>query len=973
LSAVAERLPRPFGRAIDRSRSIEFTFEGRRYIGCAGDTVASALWAEGVRAVSRSFKYKRPRGLFSMTGFDGGALVQLGDEPNVPADRLVLAPGLPPIRGQNYTGSLARDWSAWTGLFGRFMPVGFYYRTFFRPRGAWRFFEPMIRRRAGLGRLTPDHAHPPRTDKQYLFSDVCIIGAGPAGLAAANAAAEAGADVLLIEAEPEIGGWLRGSDGVRLEAGQRIRQAVLQSPGIRVLTSATAQGLYADNWLAVETAKRLYKVRAARVVLATGTFEQPMVFRNNDLPGVMLSSAAQRLQWLYGVRPGRRAVVCATNDDGLDAACHLLEAGVELAAVADLRRSDPASSARERLVQRGIKVLPETGPYEAFARHAPLGFYFGSALGAVRLGRFDGRAARPSSGAPIECDLLCVSGGFAPNAALACQAGARLAYDRASNRLAVGDVPPSIELAGSVRGVDGIEAALADGAAVGIKAAHTALGKPRLLPRQISAVPSVESLELAIIRHPAGKEFVDLDEDLTIVDIENAIADGFTHVELLKRYSTAGMGPSQGKFSSTATIRVTAERLGISPESLGTTTLRPPFTGSRFALLAGQRFAPYRLTPMHARHLELGAQMMPTALWYRPAYYGAPDKQQETIHREVKAVRTGVGMIDVSTLGGIEISGPDAASFIDRIYASPHLKQPVGRTRYVLLCDDGGAIVDDGVACRLGEDRFCVTATTGAVDQTCRKLLWLNAQWRMRLDILNVTSAFAAVNIAGPRAREVLSRVLCDIDLSATGFPYLNVRVGKLGGLPARIIRVGFVGELSYEVHVPTPCGLALWDMLMEAGRDLDIFPFGVEAQRVLRLEKGHVIVGQDTDGLTNPFEAGLDFAVAKNKPEFVGMAAIKAQVAHGVARRLVGFRIDGDALPPPECCLVLRDGRIAGRVTSSVRSEACGGVIGLAYVSPKDAEPGSAITIKEPSGKLTMAQVASIPFYDPENARQAL
>ncbi len=961
------RLPQPYGAAIDRSRAIEFTFEGKRYSGYDGDTVASALWAAGVRILARSFKYKRPRGIFSLTGFDGGLLVQAGDEPNRPADRLRIAAGMPPVAAQNYAGSLERDLDAWTGAFSRFLPVGFYYRSFFRPRGAWDVFEPLIRKHGGLGRLYPGHAHAPQSDKQYLFCDVAVVGAGPAGLAAAAAAARRGADVLLVECDPALGGSARLA-GPDPSIGALIAE-VERSPNVRILTGATAQGLYADNWLSIETERRLYKVRAVRVVVAAGAFEQPLIFRNNDLPGVMLAGAARRLMRDFGVAPGRRAVVATVNDDGLAAAFDLLDAGVEVAAVVDGR--DERGSAHGELEERGVTVFTSTAIYEALPAPAPLGAYFGAPLAAVKLARVGSGGARPF-GEAIPCDVLCVAGGYAPAAALLCHAGARLAYDDAQQTLVVDGLPANVGAAGAVRGVYTLEA-VADGTAAGEAAASGAGFGPPPSGRRPPATPA-GAPTTRVIPHPRGKEFVDLDEDLTVADIGNAIADGFTHVELLKRYSTGGMGPSQGKFAALATLRVAAQSLGVAASTLGTTTARPPFTGQSVRLLAGKGFAPYRVTPMHARHRELGAQMMQAGTWYRPAYYGPREAQDEAIAREVRAVRTNAGMIDVSTLGGIELSGPDAAAFLDRMYATPHLKQPVGRSRYVLLCEEGGAVVDDGVACRLGEQRFYVTATTSAVDQTYRKMLWLNAQWHMRVDILNVTSAFAAINVAGPRARDVVSRLASDVDFSAAAFRYLDVRTGTLAGIPARIVRVGFVGELGYEIHVPTPSGARLWDALIEAGRETGIVPFGVEAQRVLRLEKAHVIVGQDTDGLTHPYEAGLEWAIGKGKREYLGKTAIEAQRDAGLTRKLVGFTLEDATLPPPpECCLVVRGGAIAGRVTSATRSLACGGVIGLAYVAPADERPGSALAIKLPAGGTLAARVVATPFYDPANTRQEL
>ncbi len=960
-----ERLAAPYGRRIDRKSPISFSFNGKRFEGYAGDTVATALWAAGVRTIARSFKYHRPRGIFSLTGLDGFCLVQNGAEPNRPADKLPLEPDMPPIEALNYFGSLEKDRAALLNALGRFLPVGFYYRTFFRPKGAWAFFEPFIRKLAGYGKLTVDFHHAPQTDKQYLFCDVAVIGGGPAGLAAAKQAAAQGASVILIESEPELGGAITYTElGSDLRFTDLIRE-VEGNEQIKILTSALCQGYYADNWLAVEGRERFYKIRAGSVIMATGAFEQPLVFRNNDLPGIMASSAARRLIHHHGIKPGRTAVVCTVNDDGLHAALDLLDAGVGVAAVADMRGEDAAGPLHQKLAARGVSVQMHTAVSEALPKSHSI---YGAELAGVRLISLPPDISSPHD---IACDLLCVSGGWVPAAALACHAGAALAYGKETKSLSIRGEPEGVTLSGSLRGIADPAETLLDGKLAG-SAAAARIGFGTTLAGIWPVPAEANGPDYPIIPHPDGKEFVDFDEDLTIKDIQNAIADGFSLMELLKRYSTAGMGPSQGKFSALGVVRIAARTQGIEPESLGTTTVRPPFTGENFRLLAGQGFSPYRRTPMHERHLALGAQMMVAGLWHRPAYYGTPDRATAAIREEVRAVRTNVGLIDVSTLGGIEVSGPDAAAFINRIYATPHLKQPVGRSRYTILCDDAGAIVDDGVACRLGENRFYLTATTGNVDATYRKFLWLNAQWRMAVDIMNMTGAFAAVNIAGPESREVLSRLKTDIDLSAEAFPYIDVRTGEIEGIPARVIRVGFVGELGYEIHVPMPYGGALWDAIMTAGKDAGIRPFGVEAQRVLRLEKGHVIVGQDSDGLTHPYE--IDYPIPKSKTEYLGRVAIETQMGYGLTRKLVGFRLDNPSLPaPPECCLVIRDGDIAGRVTSAVNSEACSGVIGLAFVAPEDTAVGSQISIKDEAGRLMSAHVVELPFYDPANERQAM
>ena len=968
------RLDAPFGALIDRDKPVSFRFEGRKHKGFAGDTAASALWAEGTRVMARSFKYHRPRGPLSFTGFDGGVLVQSGETPNVPADRFYLNAATDGadvrLKAQNYLGSLRADAYSALGAMSRFLPVGFYYRTFFRPKGIWSFYEKPIRQLAGLGKLTPSNDHVPGPDKHYLFADVAVVGGGLAGLHAALAAADAGAEVILIEADPVLGGKHRHQMPYQRGDLESIVAKVASHDKIRVMTTSVAQALYADNWLAVETPHGLDKLRAGHVVIATGAFEQALTFRNNDLPGVMLTSAARRLMWDHGVKPGARAVVAGTDDRAAATALDLLEAGVEVAALADLRSERAFGEVHEELGRLGVRVLMKTGVYEAVSGR--------SGLSAVRLAQVEGDG-EPLPLAPIPCDLLCMSAGDYPAAALAAHAGARLAYDKDLGRIAVireGEhfigLSDLIDLAGDVAGLG--EEAAEDGRRAGLNAAARlglATGEP-VPTRKRSIVEGRAGLP--VVRHPKGKEFVDFDEDLTAKDIVNATKDGFTQMELLKRYSTAGMGPSQGRFSASATVRLAAKAMELEPEELGTTTLRPPFTGLSFQKLAGRGFSPYRRTPMHERHEALGAQMMIAGLWHRPAFYGKPEEASQAISAEVAAVRENVGLIDVSTLGGIEIAGPDAAAFLTRSYTTAHMKQPIGRSRYVLLCDDTGAIIDDGIACRLGENRFYLTATTGQVDATYRKLLWLNAHWHLHVTITNVTGAFAAVNIAGPKSREVVQTLASDIDFSAEAFPYIDVRCGQLDGIPARAIRVGFVGELGYEFHVPMPRGAELWDKLMAAGEPFAIKPFGVEAQRQLRLEKGHVIIGQDTDGLTTPPEAGMPWAIAKTKPNgYLGQSAIEALSADGFERKLVGFKLGNPSGPvPPENALVMDHGTIAGRVTSAVRSHACQDVVGLAYV-PWTLGDEASFTIKLPNGQMVTANVTSLPFYDPDNERQSL
>ncbi len=967
-----DRLPAAPGERLDRSRPVTFSFEGRSVQGFAGDTIASALAANGISVLSRSFKYRRPRGILSMAGHDANTLVQLADEPNALADTTPIVEGLV-VKGQNYSGSLDRDRGAYIGRLGRFMPVGFYYKAFYRPKGAWRLWEPLIRRRAGLGRVNTDAGHG-YYDKSYGFYAVVVVGGGPAGMAAAIAAARAGADVLLIDDNPRLGGSLDYArpdpEGLAAAArGDELRAAVAAETNIEVMTGAMCQGWYTDNWIAVTRGARLYKIRAGRVVLATGSTEQPIVFRNNDLPGVMLGSAAQRLIRLYGVKPGRRAVVATANADGYGVALDLADAGIEVAAVLDLRHDPPPSACADAVRGHGIEVRAGHTVWEALSR--PGKRRVSGAVAARITGRGECRDGRET----IDCDLVCLSAGYAPSAQLYCHAGGRLGYDGDSADFVLNGRPPGMFPAGSVKGAFDLEAVISEGRHAGWSAA-------RSLKFECGPEPALvddrgrreQNHPWPIFANPKGKEFVDFDEDLQISDIRGAVAEGYDHIELVKRYSTVGMGPSQGRHSALATARLVAEAAGREVPAVGTTMSRPPVSGAKMGQLAGRSFAPVRHTPMHHRHLEAGAQMMVAAQWLRPSYYGPADRREDCIRDEAVNVRGNVGLIDVSTLGGLDLRGPDAAEFLERLYTFAYKRQPVGRGRYVLMCDQTGAIVDDGVACRFEDQHFYVTATTGGVDGVYRNMLWWSAQWRLEVDVANVTAAFCGVNIAGPRSRQVLARICGDVDLSVEAFPYMGVRTGTVAGIPARLMRVGFVGELGYELHVPASCGEALWDALLEAGREFGIRPFGVEAQRLLRLEKGHIIVGQDTDGLTHPYEANMAWAIARKKPFHVGGRAIGIQMKRGLTRKLVGFTVADPAAPvPEECHLVIRDGTIVGRVTSAARSPALDAIIGLAYVAPDQAEPGRDFEIKVAGGRMVRAEVTPLPFYDPENKRQEL
>ncbi|MGJ7547007.1 2Fe-2S iron-sulfur cluster-binding protein [Pseudomonas alloputida] len=961
------RLLPPMGLLINRDQSMTFSFDGRSYQGVEGDTIASALLANGQFLLSRSFKYHRPRAPLTMAGQDANTLVQLPEEPNVLADTHLIRNGLT-VSGQNFNGSLEGDKDAYLGKFSRFMPVGFYYRSFYKPKGMWKVWEPLIRKKAGLGVLNLNFK-PEYYDKAYLFSDLAVIGAGPAGLQAALTAGNAGAKVVLIEEQPILGGSLTYArfdvEGVRADALRRkLVEAVEGHPNITILKRATCNGWFTDNYLPVIQGKRMYKLRATQCLVASGSFDQPVVFRNNDLPGVMLTSAAQRLMKLWAVKPGKRAVVLTGNDDGYYAALDLHEQGVEVAALLDMRPTADDRSLPRVLGEQGIQCLSNSTVYEAMHSKGM------KHVTAVDVRKITGQGQVEQISTVIPCDLVCMSAGYMPVYQLLCQAGAKLAYDDETAEFKISGLPKIVRIAGSANSLHNLDNVLADATNATVDALED-MGFESVKNLDSARKEPKVNFPWPIFPHPKGKDFVDFDEDLQVRDIINATKSGYRDVQLVKRFSTVGMGPSQGRHSALPTARLVAASTNRSVSETGVTTARPPFSPEKLAHVAGRSFDPYRHTAMHKRHVELGAKLMPAGAWQRPAFYGKPHEREECMQAEALHVRSKVGIIDVSTLGGLDVRGPDAAELLNRMYTFAFLKQPIGRSRYALMTNEHGVVIDDGVCARFSENHFYVTATTSGVDRIYQQMLKWNAQWRLNVDIANVTAAISAVNVAGPDSRKVLEKVCSDLDLSIEGFPYLAVRQGTVSGIKARLLRVGFVGELGYEIHVPTRHALQLWDSLMEAGRDYDIRPFGVETQRLLRLEKGHVIISQDTDGMTHPAEIDMGWAVSRNKPFFVGRRSVDILEAQPMKRKLVGFSLPKLSPKPLEGHLVLNGNDISGNVTSCEYSQTLDKIIGLAYVAFDQSNVGQQIPIRVEGSLIVQATVEALPFLDPDNQRQ--
>jgi len=948
------------GGRIDRQRPLSFRFDGSRYSGYAGDTLASALLANGVRVVGRSFKYHRPRGIFAAGAEEPNALVRLRTggraEPNLKATQVELFDGLE-AESQNRWPTLRFDIGRLADLAGPLLPAGFYYKTFMWPRGAWHFYEAAIRRMAGMGRAA-EAADPDRYEHMHAHCDVLVVGAGPAGLAAALAAGRSGARVILCDEGSEPGGDLLASDAPidGQSTGNWLARALAELdslPEVRVLARTTATGYHDHNFLLLVervadhlplppthlARQRLWRVRARQVVLATGALERPLAFAGNDRPGVMLAAAARTYVRRYAAQPGRRAVLLTNNSDAYDDFLALREAGIETAAIVDLR-PDLFDPAVERARAAGIAV--HQGEAIASTRGRPALAGIASAEVGPD-GRIAGRLRRE-----IACDLLCVSGGWNPTVHLFSQSGGRLRFEPKTACFVPGEAVQQVRVAGAAAGTFDLADCLTEGWTAGAGAARDAgfvrvgAAGPVAAPARDDRAP-LRPLWRTLTELPGGKAFVDLQNDVTAADIRLAAREGFRSVEHLKRYTTAGMGTDQGKTANVAALAILAEELGATPDAVGTTTFRPPYTPAAFGAFAGQDrgglFRPLRRTPMQSWHEQRGAVFEPVGLWRRPFCFPyAGESVAEAVQREAAAVRRSVGLLDASTLGKIDLQGPDVGRFLDRIYCNRFSNLRVGRCRYGLMANDDGMVFDDGVTTRLAERHWHMTTTSGGAATVLDWLEeWLQTEWPdLKAWCSSVTEAWAVATLAGPHAADVLAEAAPGLPLGPSAFPPMSVREAAVAGLPARIFRVSYTGEPSFEINVRADLGGALWEALLAAGERWGIVPFGLEAMHVLRAEAGFIAVGDETDGTVTPVDLGFGRMVAR-PDDFIGRRALaRTDTARSDRRQLVGLLSDDPAavLPVGGQVLERREAaRAQGFVTSAYLSPTLGRAIALALV----------------------------------------
>ena len=892
------------------------------------------------------------------------------DVPNVRACTEQVRPGMK-VSHQNAWPSLQRDFLSIIDYFHWLMPVGFYYKALHRPKWLWRFSQKIIRRVAGLGKIDIDAVPDTHYHHQNLHADVAVIGGGPAGMSAALAAGEQGASVVLVDDQPSLGGSLRYDqrqysdvagfgNGTGVEIGRQLAERISVAENIEVLSGGNAFGLYQDRLLAILQGNWLIKLRAAQVVIATGSYEVPLIFEQNDLPGVMLATGAQRLLSLYGVRPGTIAVVATSDDQGYYAANDLLDAGVRVAAVVDFRPSHtPGLDIVDSLRASNVELLTGHAVVKAEGKSRVNAAVVSSLVN----GRPAGAQRR------LACDLLCMSGGFRPADPLLHQAGCQFSYDEALNESVPDQLAVGIHVAGGVTGHGGLAISLLQGALAGNQASGALRGAGNSSKEKLQRDLALAEEEGRNAVHnipqltPMGREssqFVCFCEDVTAKDIVDGIGEGFEDIQTLKRYSTVTMGPCQGKMCLKALVSITSQHTGVSVQDTGVTTARPPHQPVPLAALAGPSHMPLKRTPMDRKHRELGAPIVELGVWQRPHNYGDPQE-------ECRAVRERVGIIDVSTLGKLDVKGKDAGALLDRVYTHRFSDLRIGRIRYGLMCSDNGAIMDDGTVTRLAEAHYFITTTTGNVDVMEEWLKWWSAGSGMCAHVVNVTAGYGAVNVAGPQARAALSK-LTDLDLSAPSSRYMRSSRAIVAGVPSILLRIGFVGETGWELHFPAEYGEYMWDALMDAGREFGIAPFGLEAQRILRLEKKHIIVGQDTDAMSNPLESDMEWVVRFDKEDFIGRPGLSRIAEQGLSNKLVGFvMLDGKT--PEEGVPVVAGAKPIGRVTSARFSPTLGKGFGLAWVPVELAQDGAEIHIII-DGRPMPASVTMQPFYDPDGAR---
>lgn len=958
---------------IDPARKLQLSYRGKVYQGVAGDTVATALYANGVRIFGRSLKYHRPRGLYSLDGECSNTCMNVDGIPNVYAETTPLKDGMI-VSAQNVQGSPQFDWMAFMDKLDWAMPAGFYYRTMHRPARIWPIALKRVRKMAGLGRISPDFELQGKYDEIYPHADVCVIGGGPAGISAALAAAAQDLRVVLLESRPWPGGFFdyrlaEYSKGLPLyKRAQELAQKLEAQPNIRVFTRAAAVGAYINNLITAyqkgggtdDFDERYIEVHAKSVVVATGCIERPLLFDHNERPGVMQINCAHRLAHTYGVLPGREAVFSVGHDLGLEAALDLHDLGLKISCVADARPDGQDPGLVAKLTERGIPFLPGWTAASAKVKKT---------VNTAVLSSTDGVVHRE-----FPCDLLIASAGMTPvTGPLTVSQLTRLQYDGHTGFFLPAAMPPNTHAAGRLLGLDDPMAIEASGSLAGLEAAadcgREVSEAARKTYEQLHHLPG-PTPGCKFVQAPVKgrKTFVCFDEDVTVKNVKQSIRMGFDVPELIKRFSSAGTGPGQGGIPGHNLPLLTAHHQAAPLGTAVPTAARAPMRPVLLKTYAGAKHDMCKRTPMHDEQVRDGGILRRIGVWERARYFSS----DFTCREEVANVRGNVGMLDGSTLGKIRLFGPDALKVLQRIYISDMSRIKPGRVRYSAMCNDDGCLVDDGVVVQRGENDYYLTTSTARAGATIEWMRYHSRYEGWNFHAVNLTDAFGVINLAGPNARKVLEKV-ADADVSNETFPYGAYREFSVGGIAVRAMRLGFVGELSIELHTPSSYMQSLWEIVREAGREFGIRNFGVEAQNILRMEKGHIIIGSESEQRTTLLDVGLGFLWDRNKAEAktVGSVALQQSENQSGRMKLVGFECEDPSRPPRDGSVVVDD-EVRGYVCVARRSEALNKSVGMALVEAPLAGMGNRLAIFEDGcgGRRMYATVVPMPFYDPEGKR---
>ncbi len=993
------------GRMIDRQTRLEFTFNGKQMTGYEGDTLASALMANHQRLVGRSFKYHRPRGIVASGPEEPNALVTLGAsgtlEPNQRATTTDLFDGLA-AKSQNHWPSLEFDVGAVNELAARFLPAGFYYKTFMQPRAFWKhIYEPFIRSAAGLG-PAPNARDADTYEHFHAHVDVLVAGGGVAGLTAAREAARAGAEVLICEQSAHWGGRAP-VDGGQVD-GKPVADWVddaiadlLKRDNVRMRSRMQVSGIYDHGFcLGYERLgdhdpdpdlprHRLWKIRAKQIITATGATERPLSFAGNDIPGVMLASAMRDYAVNWAISPGDRVALVTNNDDAYRTAIALHDRGVSVRVIADAR-PDVAGALPEEARARGIRVEPGKGVVRVNGVAKVEG---------VEIGRQAGEGFDVEL---IACDAIAMSGGWSPVVHLWSHVGGKLSWDAPGamfvpdrDKAPVGaDGSGFVAAAGAAMGEIALDRCLADAAEAG-RAAAAATGHKsgrKSVPKGASE-PEAAMAPIWIMPDGAGdklksKAWLDFQNDVKVSDVELAAREGYQSVEHTKRYTTLGMATDQGKLSNINGLAILSQALNADIPEVGTTTFRPPYTPISMGAIGGEArgklFQPIRKTPIHDWHEANGAHWEPVGHWRRPYAFLKPGETvDQAVQREVKTTRQAVGLLDASTLGKLMVKGPDAGQFLDMMYTNMMSTLPVGRCRYGLMCSENGFLIDDGVVARIADDTWLCHTTTGGADRIHGHMEeWLQTEWwDWEVYVANLTEQYAQVGVVGPKAREVLQK-LGGMDLGGNALPFMHWADGKIGAFDARVFRISFSGELSFEIAVPAGQGRAFWDALLEAGQEYGIEPYGTEALHIMRAEKGFIMIGDETDGTVIPQDLGLNWAISKKKDDYLGKRAQERSHMTDPDRwTLVGLEtLDGSVLPDGAYAVAEGENsngqqNMQGRVTSTYFSPTLGKGIAMGLVKHGPDRMGEVLNFPTVEGDPIEAKIVDPVFFDKDGEKQ--